>query len=150
MNARPGRGFDLFAAAGLTRARFSRGEHVGWRRRLRATTCRTRHATRCRWARSFRRPVGAGSQCFGRADVVFSGAYHYDEANLEGQVAYSLVNIRAGVKARGFVAEAWVKNAFDTRYIPRRIRIRGPRAVRLPRRERPSSDVWRQRRIRVL
>jgi len=28
------------------------------------------------------------------------------------------VNIRAGVEARGFVAEAWMKNAFDTRYIP--------------------------------
>ena len=50
--------------------------------------------------------------------MVFSGAYHYDDANREGQAAYSLANVRAGVEARGFVAEAWVKNAFDTRYIP--------------------------------
>jgi iron complex outermembrane receptor protein len=66
----------------------------------------------------FSQPVGAGSLCFGRADVVFSGAYHYDEANLAGQDAYSLVNVRVGVRARGFAAEAWMKNAFDTRYIP--------------------------------
>ena len=49
---------------------------------------------------------------------MFSGAYHYDESNREGQSAYSLANLRAGVRGRRLFAEAWVKNAFDTRYIP--------------------------------
>ena len=117
VNARPGRGVDLFAAAGLTRARFSEGSTSGG---VDVSGNDLPNAPRytVSLGAQFSQAVGAGSQCFGRADVVFSGAYHYDEANLEGQAAYSLVNIRAGVKARGFVAEAWVKNAFDTRYIP--------------------------------
>ena len=55
---------------------------------------------------------------FGRAEVVLSGAFEYDEANTEGQDAYSLVNIRAGARAKRFFAEVWVRNAFDTRYVP--------------------------------
>ena len=66
----------------------------------------------------YSRKLGAASGCYGRADVVFYGAYHYDEANREGQAAYSLANVRAGVQSRRLFAEAWVKNAFDTRYVP--------------------------------
>jgi len=117
VNARPGAGVDLFAAAGLTRARFSDGSTSGG---VDVAGNDLPNAPRytVSLGAQFSQAVGVGSQCFGRADVVFSGAYHYDEANLEGQAAYSLVNVRAGMKARGFVAEAWVKNAFDTRYIP--------------------------------
>jgi iron complex outermembrane receptor protein len=117
VNARPGAGVDLFASAGLTRARFSDGSMSSG---VDVSGNDLPNAPRytVSLGAQFSQAVGGGSQCFGRADVVFTGAYHYDEANLEGQAAYSLVNIRAGVKARGFVAEAWVKNAFDTRYIP--------------------------------
>jgi iron complex outermembrane receptor protein len=117
VSARPGAGFDLFASAGLTRARFSGGSTSGG---VDVSGNDLPNAPRytVSLGAQFSQAVGAGSRCFGRADVVFSGAYHYDEANLEGQAAYSLVNVRAGVKARGFVAEAWMKNAFDTRYIP--------------------------------
>jgi len=117
VSARPGAGVDLFASTGFTRARFSEGSMSGG-----VDVAGNDLPNAPRYTLSLgaqlSREVGAGSQCFARADVVFSGAYHYDEANLEGQAAYSLVNIRAGVKARGFVAEAWMKNAFDTRYIP--------------------------------
>jgi iron complex outermembrane receptor protein len=117
VNARPGAGIDLFGSAGLTSARFAEGSMSGG---VDVAGNDLPNAPRytVSLGAQFAQAVGAGSQCFGRADVVFSGAYHYDEANLEGQAAYSLVNVRAGVKARGFVAEAWMKNAFDTRYIP--------------------------------
>jgi iron complex outermembrane receptor protein len=117
LNARPATGFDLFASGGLTRARFEQGSAAGG---VDVSGNDLPNAPRytVSLGAQLSQPVGAGSLCFGRADVVFSGAYHYDEANLEGQDAYSLVNLRAGVKARGFVAEAWIRNAFDTRYIP--------------------------------
>jgi iron complex outermembrane receptor protein len=117
VNARPGAGVDLFASAGLTQARFSEGSTAGG-----VDVAGNDLPNAPRYTVSLgaqvAQTVGKGSQCFGRADVVFSGAYHYDEANLEGQAAYSLVNVRAGIKARGFTVEAWMKNAFDTRYIP--------------------------------
>jgi iron complex outermembrane receptor protein len=117
VNARPGAGIDLFASAGLTRASFSEGSMSSG---VDVSGNDLPNAPRytVSLGAQFSKPVGGGSQCFGRADVILSGAYHYDEANLEGQAAYSLVNVRAGVRARGFVAEAWMKNAFDTRYIP--------------------------------
>ena len=116
-NARPGAGIDLFASAGLSRASFSDGSMSGG---VDVSGNDLPNAPRytVSLGAQFSQPVGAGSLCFGRADVVFSGAYHYDEANLAGQDAYSLVNVRVGVRARGFAAEAWMKNAFDTRYIP--------------------------------
>ncbi len=46
------------------------------------------------------------------------GAFKYDDANLAEQEAYSLVNVRAGVESRYFFAEGWIRNAFDTNYIP--------------------------------
>jgi outer membrane receptor protein involved in Fe transport len=46
------------------------------------------------------------------------GAYFYDEANTAGQDAYALANVRAGARGRLLFAEAWVRNAFDARYIP--------------------------------
>ncbi|HEY6361436.1 MAG TPA: TonB-dependent receptor, partial [Vicinamibacterales bacterium] len=55
---------------------------------------------------------------YGRAEAVFYGAYFYDDANTASQDAYSLVNFRAGARGRRLFAEAWVKNAFDTEYIP--------------------------------
>jgi iron complex outermembrane receptor protein len=55
---------------------------------------------------------------YGRAETVFYGSYFYDEANSAGQDAYALTNLRAGARGRFVFAEAWVRNAFDTRYIP--------------------------------
>ena len=40
--------------------------------------------------------------CYGRANVVFYGAYHYDDQNTQGQDAYSLANIRAGPRVGDF------------------------------------------------
>jgi iron complex outermembrane receptor protein len=50
--------------------------------------------------------------------MVAYSSYYYNAVNTESQDAYSLVNFRAGVHGEGWKAEAWVKNAFDTEYIP--------------------------------
>jgi iron complex outermembrane receptor protein len=55
---------------------------------------------------------------YGRGELTASGAFHYDDANSASQEAYSLANFRAGVRSGFVFAEAWVRNAFDTRYVP--------------------------------
>ena len=76
------------------------------------------------------RPVGVGrglglslsygivQKHHGRIDVARSGAFQYDEANSLGQDAYALVHVRGGYAARRWVAEVFVRNAFDTVYVP--------------------------------
>ena len=55
---------------------------------------------------------------YGRGEVTFSGAFEYDETNTERQGAYSLANFRAGIRGRFVFVEGWIRNAFDTEYIP--------------------------------
>jgi iron complex outermembrane receptor protein len=64
------------------------------------------------------RPITPGSEVYAMGDLSFFGSYRYDDANREGQGAYSLADFRAGVRTKFVRLEAWVKNAFDTRYIP--------------------------------
>lgn len=117
VTARPRSGVDLFGAFGYTHARFaggsqSRGVDVSGR-----TLANTPEYTATIGAQ-VSHPVTAALALYGRADAVFYGAFHYDEANTAGQDAYSLANFRAGLRARYVFAEAWVRNAFDTTYIP--------------------------------
>jgi iron complex outermembrane receptor protein len=56
---------------------------------------------------------------YGRGEAVFYGAFKYDDQNTQGQDAYALANFRGGVRApRGVFVEGWIRNAFDTKYIP--------------------------------
>ncbi len=55
---------------------------------------------------------------FVRGEAVLSGAFDYDEANTRGQEAYSLVNVRAGARSKYLFGELWVRNAFQTDYVP--------------------------------
>jgi iron complex outermembrane receptor protein len=55
---------------------------------------------------------------YGRGEVTFSGAFEYDDLNTERQGAYSLANFRAGIRGRLVFVEGWIRNAFDTNYIP--------------------------------
>jgi iron complex outermembrane receptor protein len=55
---------------------------------------------------------------YGRGEVTFSGAFEYDDLNTERQGAYSLANFRAGIRGRLVFVEGWIRNAFDTEYIP--------------------------------
>ena len=117
LRGRPHPSLDLIASLGTVNAHFapgsvSSGADVAGNR-LPNTPGYTA-AVGAQWSR----PLGAGSEVFARGDVSFYGSYRYDDANREGQGAYSLADFRSGVHVKSIRVEAWVKNAFDTRYIP--------------------------------
>jgi iron complex outermembrane recepter protein len=64
------------------------------------------------------RTLAQGMSVYGRAEAMFTGAFQYDDLNTESQDAYSLANFRAGVRGRFVFVEGWIRNAFDTKYIP--------------------------------
>jgi iron complex outermembrane receptor protein len=64
------------------------------------------------------RELTSSVNAFVRGEAVLSGAFQYDEANSRGQDAYSLVNVRAGARTRYLFGEVFVRNAFQTRYVP--------------------------------
>jgi iron complex outermembrane receptor protein len=55
---------------------------------------------------------------YGRAEVVLYGAFRYDDTNLGGQDAYAITNFRFGARGSRVFAEGWLRNAFDTKYVP--------------------------------
>ena len=118
LSARPQSGIDLFATLGYTHARFDEGSFTSVdvsRNELPNTPGYTATAG-AQLSRALGTRVDA--TLYGRAEAVFYGAFQYDDANTAGQEAYSLANFRAGVRGTRLFAEAWVRNAFDTRYIP--------------------------------
>lgn len=117
LNARPATGLDVFGALGLTRARFSDGSvsngiDVTGRRVPNTPDVQTTVGAQVT------RPLRGSVSVYGRGEVVVYGAFKYDESNVEGQDAYSLANFRGGVRGRLLFVEAWIRNAFDTRYVP--------------------------------
>jgi iron complex outermembrane receptor protein len=64
------------------------------------------------------RAIASSFSGYARAEVVLTGSFQYDESNTQSQDAYSIVNIRAGARHQRFFGEVWLRNAFDTRYIP--------------------------------
>lgn len=66
----------------------------------------------------FSRPVSAKTSFFARGDVVGYGGFEYDDRNTAGQDAYALTNLRAGLRTSSVFVEGWIRNAFDTRYVP--------------------------------
>ena len=116
LSARPHAAVDLFSAFGYTRARFgdgslSSGADVSGNR-----IPNTPEYTATIGAQ-LTRSAGRAT-LYGRGEMVFYGAFEYDDANTARQEAYSLANFRGGVRGGLVFAEAWVRNAFDTRYIP--------------------------------
>lgn len=123
VNAAPAGGLELFSGVGFTNARFgdgsvSGGVDVGGNK-LSNTPDYTASA-----GVQYSREVGGAATLFARGELVGYGQFHYDDANTEGQGAYSLTNLRAGVRVKGVLVEGWMRNAFDTRYIP--IAFAGP------------------------
>jgi iron complex outermembrane receptor protein len=117
VTARPRTDVDLFAALGLTAARFAAGTMANGvavgDKELPYTPDYT--AT---FGGQMTRAITTAINGFGRVEVVMSGAFAYDEANTQSQDAYSLVNMRAGARAKRLFGEVWVRNAFDTQYVP--------------------------------
>ncbi|HUQ88488.1 MAG TPA: TonB-dependent receptor [Vicinamibacterales bacterium] len=115
--ARPRPSLDLFAALGYTNAKFSAGTMANGVAVDENDLPYTPDYT-ATFGGQMTRPISSTISSFVRAEVVLTGAFSYDEANSQRQDAYSLVNVRAGARVKRFFADAWVRNAFDTRYVP--------------------------------
>ncbi len=117
MNGRARDGVDLFATVGYTHARFgantfSSGVDVSDNKVPNTPVYTTSFGA------DLSHPISSALRIYGRAEAVFYGAFNYDDLNLAEQDAYSLANFRGGVRARNLFVEAWVRNAFDTKYVP--------------------------------
>lgn len=117
LNARVHQSVDLFGVVGYTRARFGDGAISSGMDVSDNAIPNTPEYTASLGAQ-FNHAVTSAVSAYGRAEAVFYGAFRYDDLNMAGQAAYSLANVRAGVKGKFVFGEVWVKNAFDTRYIP--------------------------------
>ena len=117
VNARPHSGIDLFGALGYTHGRFKAGSSSGGANVSGNKLPSTPDYTATLGAR-FSRVLSPAATLRARAEVVFYGGFPYDDANTAAQDAYSLANFTGGVHGKFLFAEAWVRNAFDTRYVP--------------------------------
>ena len=117
VNARPHPSVDLFATFGYTNARFGQGSRSSGASVADNTLPYTPEYTAA-FGTELVRAIRPGVTLYGRAEAVLYGAFQYDDLNSAGQEAYSLANFRAGVRGAHLFAETWVKNAFDTRYVP--------------------------------
>jgi iron complex outermembrane receptor protein len=116
VSARATASLDLFGAFGYTRARFKDGSTSGGLDVSGNKLPNTPEFTTTIGGQ-YSHAIGQ-SVIYGRAELVAYGAFEYDDANTEGQGAYSLTNLRVGVRNKLLFVEGWMRNAFDTRYIP--------------------------------
>lgn len=117
LTARAAPGVEVFGVAGFTHGRFkdrsaSRGVSIGGNVLPSTPGYTTTLGTQVR------RPLARGFDIQARAEVALIGALQYDDVNTAGQEAYALTNLRAGVKKGVISVDAWIRNAFDTKYIP--------------------------------
>ena len=116
-HARVQPGIDLFSALGYTHARFKDGSISSGVTVAGNAIPNTPDYTAA-FGTQLTRALRAGVDAYGRAELAVYGAFQYDDLNRAEQGAYSLANLRAGVRGRSVFVEAWVRNAFDTVYIP--------------------------------
>ena len=117
MNARVAPGCDFFGGFGYANARFGDGSASGGLnvsdKRLSNTPQYTANV-----GGNYTLALNTSTSAYVRAELVFRGDYYYDDANTAGQDAYSLTNFRFGARGRRVFGELWIRNAFDTTYIP--------------------------------
>ena len=117
LTARPVSVLDVFASFGYTDATFSDGtESMGVN--VGGNTLPFTPDYTAMFGAQLSQPLMSALNGFVRAEAVFSGAFQYDEANTRGQEAYAIVNLRAGARHRYLFGEVFVRNAFDTQYVP--------------------------------
>ncbi len=117
LNARPTPDVDIFAGFGYTRGRFdtgtvSSGADVSGNRLPNMPDYTFTVGAQAS------REVRSRLTIYGRGELTAYGAFDYDDRNTQGQDAYTLVNLRAGGRRDRLFAEFWIRNAFDTDYIP--------------------------------
>jgi iron complex outermembrane receptor protein len=110
-------GVDLLGALGYTHARFSEGSVSSGVNVAGNEVPNTPEYTATLGTR-VSRSIASGAEVFGGAEVSLFGSLTYDDLNRGEQEAYSLTSLRAGVRHRRLVVEGWIRNAFDTRYVP--------------------------------
>ena len=117
VNARAHRGVDLFGSFGFTNAQFgdntnSNGVDVS------GNDIPNTPDYTAAFGAHLTRELTPAATLYGHGEVVLYGAFRYDDANRAGQDAYSLTNLRAGVRGKYLFAEGWIRNAFDASYVP--------------------------------
>ena len=117
LHARPDRTIDLFGGAGFTHARYKDGSVANGVNIAGKTLANAPRYT-ADFGVQYARPLGGALSFVARAEAICYGDYEYDEANTAGQGAYTLTNVRAGVRGARAFGEVWIRNAFDTTYIP--------------------------------
>jgi iron complex outermembrane receptor protein len=117
LSARVHSSVDVFGGVGYTRARFSDGS-VSNGVPVGGNIIPNTPEYSATFGAQITHPLRPGISVYGRAEATFYGAFEYDDMNLARQDAYSLASFRAGARGRYLFAEAWVRNAFDTQYIP--------------------------------
>ena len=117
LNGRAREGVDLFATFGYTRARFGAGTRSSGVSVAENKVPNTPDYT-ASFGAQLSRPLTSAITLYGGGEAVFYGGFKYDDQNLAGQDAYSLANLRAGARGGRLFAEAWIRNAFDTHYVP--------------------------------
>ncbi len=124
LTARPLATLDLFGSFGYTHARFSAATQAGGvdvaGKKLPYTPDFTA-LVGAQWSRA----INSAVTIYGRGEVVTYGAFEYDEANTARQDTYRLANFRAGARGKWLFGEAWIRNAFDTMYVPIAIPYQG-------------------------
>ena len=116
LTGRPRDGIDLFGIFGFTRARFASGtasEGVDVSDNKVPNTPEYTATFGAQLSHAVR-----GGRAYVRAEVASTGAFEYNEANTQRQDAYTITNFRGGWRGGRFTVEAWMRNAFDTAYVP--------------------------------
>jgi len=117
VGVRPATGVSLFGAFGMTDAVFGDGSRaLGLD--VSGNDIPTTPGYTATVGGQVTRQIVRSWAWYARAEAAFFGDFHYDETNTVGQDAYSLVNLRAGVNGRRYSVDVWVRNAFDTFYVP--------------------------------
>ena len=117
VTARAHASIDVFASFGYTHARFgadtmSGGVDVAGKKLPFTPDYTTLVGTQVTHA------INSAVTLYARGEAVMYGAFEYDEANTARQNRYSLVNLRGGVRGKYVFAETWIRNAFDSQYVP--------------------------------
>ena len=117
VSGRAADGLDLFAVVGNTNGRFRDGSVSGGLDVSGNSLPSTPEFT-ATFGGQYRRVIRGSVAAYARGEIAGVGSYQYDDANSAGQEAYSLTNLRGGVQKGPLFVEAWVRNAFDARYVP--------------------------------
>lgn len=117
ISAKPRQGIDFFGSVGYTRATFDAGTVSSGRDVSGNRLPNTPQFTFTAGVQASQ-PIAARVNLYGRAETTSYGKFFYDDLNRASQDAYSLANFRLGARSELVFGEFWIKNAFDTQYIP--------------------------------